>query len=343
MTQVAVYAVSPTSGRSGMSRQLFEYHPVLGYRFVPNLKARVPHESGGYLVQANEAGFRSNRPFARERTAGMRRVLLFGDSFTAGDGVSNGRRYADALESKVRALEVYNYGLSGTGTDQQFLAWREFGRDVAHDAVVIAVLVENVRRVMARYRRYHDAGGLERVYAKPYFTLDGEALTLHHVPPRKEPLDEHELPPEEREAVDRGGRFALLRQVVTAVGAKDVVQRLTRYQPVPDYDSAATPGWRLMRAILSQWVRASSRPVLVMPIPLYQHIEETSDAAPYQARFRELCADLGCALHDPLPDLLSYPLEQRRRFRFEKDVHPTPEGHEALAASLAPAVERVLS
>ncbi len=43
-----------------------------------------------------------------------------------------------------------------------------------------------------------------------------------------------------------------------------------------------------------------------------------------------------------LPDLLRYPAEQRRRFRFEKDVHPTPEGHEALAASLAPALARVL-
>ncbi len=326
-----------------MSRQLFEYHPVIGYRFVPNLKARVPHESGGYLVQANEAGFRSNRAFTPARTEGKRRVLLFGDSFTAGDGVSNGRRYAEGVEARVADLEVYNYGLSGTGTDQQYLVWKEFARGVEHDLVVVAVLVENVRRVTARYRRYADADGRERVYAKPFYTLDGERLTLHHTPPRKDPYEEHELPPEEREAVDRGGRFALLRQVVTAVGAKDVVQRLTRYQPVPDYDSPTAPGWRLMRAILEQWIRASERPVMLMPIPLYQHIEETCDAGPYQARFRELSADTGCALHDPLPDLLKHPMERRRRFRFEKDVHPTPEGHDALAASLAPAIERLLA
>jgi GDSL-like Lipase/Acylhydrolase family len=326
-----------------MSRQLFEYHPVLGYRFVPNLKARVPHESGGYLVQANECGFRSNRAFTEARDGDRKRVLLFGDSFTAGDGVSNGRRYSEGVESRLAHVEVYNYGLSGTGTDQQYLAWREFGRAVEHDLVVIAVLVENVRRVTARYRRYQDADGHERVYAKPYYTLDGDALSLHHSPPRKEPYEERELPPEEREAVDRGGRFALLRQVVSAVGAKDVVQRLTRYQPVPDFDSPTHPGWRLMRAILEMWIRASERPVMLVPLPLYQHIEETSDAGPYQARFRELSADLGCALHDPLPDLMSYPMERRRRFRFEKDVHPTPEGHDALAASLAPAIARVLA
>jgi carbamoyltransferase len=325
-----------------MSRQLFEYHPVVGYRFVPNLKARVPHESGGYLVQANEQGFRSNRAFAAERAAGARRALVFGDSFTAGDGVSNGKRYTERLEEKLPGVEVYNYGLSGTGTDQQYLVWREFAQDVAHDAVVIAVLVENVRRVTSRYRRYADLTGRELVYGKPYYTLESGELTLHHMPPPREPIREEDLPPEEREAVDRGGRFHLLRQVVSAVGAKDVVQRITRYNPVPEYDAANTPAWLLMRAILSRWVRALTKPAVLMPLPLYQHVEETSDPSGYQARFRELADELGCSLHDPLPDLLRYPSEQRRRFRFEKDVHPTPEGHEALAASLAPALARVL-
>jgi carbamoyltransferase len=326
-----------------MTRQLFEYHPVIGYRFVPNLKARVPHESGGYLVQTNEQGFRANRPFVAARTPGVRRVLVFGDSFTAGDGVSNGKRYTDRLEEKLPALEVYNYGLSGTGTDQQYLVWREFAQGIEHDITVIAVLVENIRRIVSRYRRYADLSGREWVYGKPYYTLDGNELTLHQVPPPRDPIREEDLLPEERETVDRGGRFQFLRQVVSAVGVKDVVQRITRYNPVPEYDSPTTPGWLLMRAIVTRWVRSLTVPVVLMPLPLYQHIEETSDASGYQARFRELADELGCELHNPLPDLLRYTAEQRRRFRFEKDVHPTPEGHEALAHSLAPTLARLLS
>ena len=31
-----------------MTRNLFEYHPVLGYRFIPGIEARIPHEGGGY-------------------------------------------------------------------------------------------------------------------------------------------------------------------------------------------------------------------------------------------------------------------------------------------------------
>lgn len=324
-------------------RQVYEYHPVIGYRFIPNLKARIAHEGGGYLLQANEAGFRSDRPFLRERSPGKRRVLLFGDSFTAGDAVSNRERYSDLLEATLQSTEVYNFGLSSTGTDQQYLAWREFARDIEHDVVVIAVFVENVRRVVARYRPHRDAAGREQLYAKPYFTLDDGQLRLHHVPPAAEGRDLDQLSPEDQGAVDTGGRFVKLRSLVSALGAREAVQRMTRYQPLPAYDSAQSTGWKLMRAILSQWILAIDRPVLLMPLPLPQHLDEVCDAGSYQARFAELAAELKCALHDPLPDLLAYDRAVRRRFRWETDIHFTPEGHAALARSMAPAVERLLA
>jgi len=324
-------------------RQLYEYHPVVGYRFVPNLKARIPHEGGGYLLQANETGFRSNRPFVPKATPGYRRVLVFGDSFTAGDAVSNQQRYTDLLESILPHAEVYNFGLSSTGTDQQYLAWREFAQDIEHDVLVIAVFVENVRRVVARFRPHRDAEGVERLYAKPFYTLEGDQLQLHQVPPSAEPFDLGDLSPEEQGAVDNGGRFPLLRGIVNKLGAKEAIQRMTHYQPLPAYDSAATIGWRLMRAILAQWIRAQTRPVVLMPLPLPQHLDEVCDAAPYQARFTELAAELGCTLHDPLPDLMRYNKAERRRFRWETDIHFTPEGHRALANSLAPVLERLLA
>lgn len=327
-----------------MSRQLFEYHPVLAFRFIPGIKARIPHESGGYLVQANEAGFRCSRQFERARTPGKRRVLLFGDSFTAGDGVSNGKRYSDVLEEKVPDLEVYNFGLPASGTDQQYLAWREFAKNIEHDLLIIAVLVENIHRVAARYRRYVDDTGREVVYAKPYFTLQGDALTLHHVPPPKDPIPENLLPSQECDNVDRSGRFAFLRQMANTLGVKETVQKITGYQPVPEFNSPDRPEWLLMRAILTRWVREHEQlaPTIIMPLPLYQHVEGTSTTDGYRARFRELCAELRCTLHDPLPDLLRYSSEQRRRFRFEKDVHPTPEGHAAIADSLRVTVEHLL-
>ena len=70
-----------------MNRQLFEYEPTFAYRFIPGLKARVDHEGGGYLLRTNAQGFRCNHDFDAPKSDGIYRVLLFGDSYTAGDGV----------------------------------------------------------------------------------------------------------------------------------------------------------------------------------------------------------------------------------------------------------------
>jgi len=328
-----------------MARQCFEYHPATAFRFVPGVRARIPHESGGYLLRANAQGFRCDRDFEPSRHGSTRRVLVFGDSFTAGDGVSNGKRYSDVLESLVPETEIYNFGLPGSGTDQQYLAWREFGRAIEHDVLVIAVLVENVRRILSRYRPFVDDQGNPVVFAKPYFTLAaGDELMLHHSPPEPLPLREDQLPEEERSGVDQGGRFTRLRGIIRRLGLQAAVQKLTRYQPVPDYNSRNSDGWRLMRAIITRWVHehGGRSPVVLMPIPLYQHVEGTASARPYQARFRELATELGCTLHDPLPDLLHFSPDERRTFRFPIDIHPTPEGHLALAKSLAPTIASLL-
>ena len=325
-----------------MSRQITQYDPVFGYRFIASLRARIPHEGGGFMLCTNEQGFRSERNFVAEATPRRQRVLIFGDSYTAGDGVGNAQRWTDRIEAKMPALEIYNFGLPGSGTDQQYLVWRECAPGIEHDAVLLAVFVENIRRIAARFRTYFDAAGRRIIYAKPYFVLQDGHLQLHHVPPPPRHWSEEDFPADQADTVDRGGRFPALRELADKLGAKQVLQRLTHYQPVPEYDDAGGPGWQLMRAILSQWVRTIDRPVLLMPIPMHQHVEEVSDARPYQQRFTELAAELGCALHDPLNDLRGVPAAQRRGLRFEHDPHPTPAGHDALADSVGPALRALL-
>lgn len=323
-------------------RQLFEYHPVIGYRFIPGLKARVPHEGGGYLIRINGSGFRCRHEFVPEKPPGLRRVLLFGDSFTAGDGVSDGKRYGDLLEQLVPGLEVYNLALPGTGTDQHYLIYQEFAAGMDHDLMVLAVLVENILRVKARYRIYHNEQGERVLYGKPYFELKGGELVLQQVPPPKEAVKESELPRELQHTIERGGRFYAVRRVLKKIKLQRLAQRLTRYQPFPEYNRPDDPTWLLLRAILIRWITQHRGPVLLVPIPFYQYVEETSDPSAYQARFREVAAATGCLLHDPLPDLRRYSREERRTFRFTADPHLTAAGHQALAQSLAPVIARVL-
>jgi len=337
-----------------MLRQLFEYHPVIGYRFIPDLKARVRHEGGGYLVRVNGSGFRCNHSFVAEKRRGIRRILLFGDSFTAGDGVSNDKRYGDLLEQKLPNVEVYNFGLPGTGTDQHYLAFQEYGIGIEHDLVIIAILVENIRRVAARYRYYYNENNEHVCYAKPYYELADERLILRNVPPAREPVRELALSKDERNAIDRVtgspilrhlvfkiGRSPKLRRLVITSGLKDRIQKLIRYQPVRGYESPDNPAWRLMRRILEEWIRKDAGHVLLLPIPFYHYVMGISEPH-YQARLGEVVSSTGCSFHDPLPDLLKYPREQRRRLFFERDGHLTSEGHAALAASLQPVLEKLL-
>lgn len=326
-----------------MNRQLFQYHPTIGYTFVPGLKARVEHESGGYLLRTNQAGFRCRHEFGAERRPGTFRALLFGDSYTAGDGVSDKFRYAEVLEREVPNLEVFNFGLSGTGTDQQYLIWREFAQRIEHDVVVISVLVENIRRVTARCRPYLTPEGEQQLLAKPYYTLERDGrLALHNVPVPRDPIA-----PEGGEAsahLDRGGRFVWLREQVNRLGpgVKDRLQRWTGYQPVPGYDRASHPDWKLLEAILRQWVAEIAAPVVICPIPLYQHIEETASPKGYQARFASLADPPAVTVHDPFPDFQRVPVAERRRYRFPVDCHLTPSAHAVLARSLAGCIEPLL-
>jgi carbamoyltransferase len=123
---------------------------------------------------------------------------------------------------------------------------------------------------------------------------------------------------------------------------KDLVQRVTRFNPLPEYDDPNCESWRLMKAILRQWDSELEHPAIVFPIPLYQCVEETVSPRGVQARFAELSDLQHTTVYDPLADLRAYPATQRRGFRFATDAHPTPEGHRALAESLANPIRAII-
>lgn len=324
-------------------RRIFRPHPVYGYGFVPNLKARVLGDDGSYLVRTNARGFRSNFEFELRKPPGTFRILLFGDSFTAADGVRNEDRYSDVLGSLLPGVETLNFAMPGTGTDQQYLIFREETAGFEYDLIVVAVLVENIRRIVARYRPFHDEDGEQGYFAKPYFSLGTDGtLDLGGTPVPPEPLSFEQLPEAERAHIDVGGRFAGLRKIANALGARDIIQKMTRYQPVPEYDDASDPAWLLMKAILGRFIAESRSPVLLFPLPLYQHIEETAPADGYQARFAELHDPARVIVHDPLAHLQARGPAERRALRHARDIHPTPAGHRVIAESLAAGVRPFL-
>ncbi|MFQ5677414.1 MAG: GDSL-type esterase/lipase family protein, partial [bacterium] len=155
--------------RQSTHRMVIQYHSRIGHLYVPNLRARIPNELGGYYVRTNSQGFRADFEFAQKRTT-RPRILFFGDSYTAGDGCSNQDRFSE-LVGEALGAEVYNYGLSGSGTDQQLLIFEQFAGDVEADLIVLCVCVENIERIKVDARPSIDrVTGKRLLVPKPYFT-----------------------------------------------------------------------------------------------------------------------------------------------------------------------------
>ena len=330
-----------------------KYHPRAGYTYMPEARWRVPSPRGGYLVRANAAGFRSEHEFVPERQPGTFRVLLFGDSQTAGDGVGNAGRYSDLLEKAVPGLEVYNYAVGGQAPDQQLLLFQE-QTEIERDLVVVGMYVENIRRITTRLVKQRDTNGEVVFRAKPYFELEDDELVLHNVPVPKEAWTEETLPEEFRPHVYAHGvgerlvdhlKGALQRAPLTAPlrrAVKSAAMRLKRLDPVPEYDSPKDPVWLLLRKILETFVHESRAPVLLILIPHYFFLSERSDPSAYQARYRELEEATGCHVFDPLPGLLALTAEERSALWSDEAGHLSARGHEILARMLVPWMHRLL-
>lgn len=339
-----------------MTRTFMRHDAEIGTLYTPNLKLRVAGESGGYLVRTNAAGFRSEREFVPQRAPGTFRAVMFGDSQTAGDGVSNTQRFSDRLEQEVAGLEVYNYGIGGTGPDQHFLTYQRHSH-MEHDLLVLVVYAENIRRVSRRVIESRDAAGAPVYYAKPYFERVNGKLELRNVPVSKQIWSEHTLPDEYRPFVYSHGETNVFSHLTGKSGlpprlpkalapvrefARSAALRFSGFRPLPEYDAPDDPDWLLLRAILENWIHSSSKPVLLVPIPHYVTFVSSRDPTCHRERFRELADATGCQLYDVVPDLLKVPTDERRLLWSDWSGHLSAAAHKLLAELLAPVMEALM-
>jgi hypothetical protein len=316
-----------------------EYDPHIGYRYVANLRVPVSHPRGRYTVQTNSLGLRNSREYGRTPPLGSRRILLIGDSITAGDGVDNHERFSDRLEAAGGPLEVVNCGLPGSGTDQQLLVLERVKELLEYDVLLVCPLVENIRRNLVRFRlAVEPRTGDTVAVPKPYFSLEAERLVLRNVPVPQQKLPLAEVPKEALPHVDFGGQRAStkLRSFVNehARPVKSWLIQVSQFQPHPEYDDPSSMGWRLMKRILERMIAANAgKPTVIAPLPYYIHIEHPATAN-YMPRFREL-AGPGVHVLDLLPSFHQLSGVDRLRCRYRDDPHYTPFAHELVAKAMA--------
>jgi len=249
---------------------------------------------------------------------------------------------------------VFNLAIPGTGPDQQYLTWREAAAGRRADAVVVAIWVENIRRVVSHFRWFRDGRGGEQLFAKPWFELIDGRLSLHGSPPAARPVAIDSLNETERTHIAQRARLEWTRPLMDRarthplLGRLDVtrrvvepVQRVARYQPVPEYANGDDVAWRLLSAIVEAWAGELDVPMLIMPLPFRHHVTGIADPSPYQARYHELAAACGAAYLDPLEAFAGLSRDERRDLYFADDGHPTARWHAIVGAALAPELARL--
>lgn len=315
----AQQATAPVSwkrtGRTRWRRQCFEYHPVFGWWHIPNMDARLMLGQTYHRFQTNSTGMRDAREFTPQIPEGKTRIIALGDSYTAGDGVSNDRRATSLLENRHPGLEILNFGLNGSGTDQQLLIFETLAKTYDADAYIWFFCVENIARNMYTcFPSFNWHENREVLRPKPYFELTEGGLELRNVP----------VPKEMRAPDARGDwayTFPYLQENPT--------------DPYAIYSKADSSHWRLMKAIIERFLaQVAPKPVFLVPLPMYQHYLGEAPAT-YLERFKELRNDeAGVHVLDVLPAFMSEHILNRPNFRFPDDPHYTDFAHQRLTDAL---------
>lgn len=154
-----------------VSGHRYRYDAKLGWRNIPNWRA----STNGRTLTINSSGLR-DRDYPYEKPAAVTRVLVLGDSYTWGYGVSDDEIFTEVLEARFaqasQPWEIINTGVSGWGTDQQYLFLLDEGFRYSPDIVILSFFLINDPDDCANSPRYR--------LNKPVFV--DRSLTIANVP-----------------------------------------------------------------------------------------------------------------------------------------------------------------
>src|SRR5574341_214630 len=145
--------------------------------WVPKPNLRDVQAFKNKTLNTNSRGLRGKTEYSYDKHSKKVRILILGDSFTFGVGVSDNETYSYYLEEMLPNVEVINMGVHGYGHDQMLILFKEEGVKYMPDIVILGFLTMDMSRNLLQFRDY----------AKPRFVVDGEKLKLIGSPvPRPE-------------------------------------------------------------------------------------------------------------------------------------------------------------
>src|SRR5437588_4423970 len=131
--EVALRVIAPGGGKPVGERGRFcRFDHDLGWVPLEN----ITQAETGNLVHQNQFGLRGPDDMQLNKTSGRKRVLVLGDSTVWGFAVEQSKLFS-APEVHGTDEEILNFGVSGYGTDQEYLFYLRTGQKFEVDQVVL--------------------------------------------------------------------------------------------------------------------------------------------------------------------------------------------------------------
>ncbi len=333
--EIALRLVQPNwLASSRREKDLFcRFDPEVGW--VPLESVTAMHGRDGKLVAVhqNQFGARGPDEMRTERGSSKRRILVLGDSYMWGFGVAQQELFSDVQVCGTN-VEILNFGVSGYGTDQEYLWYLRMGSRFKVDEVVLAFTPFNDIENNLQPKQYG--------YLKPYFTLENGELTLHtnHLRDDWSRAIVNSLRLHSRLWNAIGDAMAAVRGANTAKAGEGVAAPRAGELKEADVSARDRAGVELTVAILKKLrdaVAAQGAKFSVVFVPFQPHVDKP--AAGNHPLVPLLVAGLqreGIAYLEPYPEFVEFARSGGLPFN-RPDTHFSKDGHALFAKSLVKA------
>lgn len=112
---------------------------LFGYQHQPNSTYKINKSCFTTEYSFNSLGFRDNE---HAKSSNRPRVMVIGDSFMEGLGVSEDQRLSSLLEKETN-IEHLNFAMSNKGTCQEFIIYDSIASKFQHDVVLWSIFPQN--------------------------------------------------------------------------------------------------------------------------------------------------------------------------------------------------------
>jgi len=114
-----------------------QFDADLGWIQIPNYEAFLRGKDFNVTIRSNSYGFRDTE-YQISRQAGVKRVIVLGDSYTWGWGVEQEETFCEIAERAMKNTEFINLGHNAYGTAQEYLIFKKWGIKFSPDLTVLA-------------------------------------------------------------------------------------------------------------------------------------------------------------------------------------------------------------